>query len=119
MTDQAAVDAAVAYAIDTAGRIDVLINNAGVGTFGVQEGFPVEQVQEIFDVNVFGSRGSIERPYHTCASEALGMSSVCRAAWDVSSFRSSTLTLERSSPSKEWRTLPPTSSRAPGSTRPS
>ena len=54
MTDQAAVDAAVAYAIDTAGRIDVLINNAGVGTFGVQEGFPVEQVQEIFDVNVFG-----------------------------------------------------------------
>jgi NAD(P)-dependent dehydrogenase (short-subunit alcohol dehydrogenase family) len=55
ITDQTAVDAAVAYAIRKAGRIDVLINNAGVGSFGVQEGFPVEQVQEIFDINLFGA----------------------------------------------------------------
>jgi len=34
VTDQSAVDHAVAFAIDQAGRIDVLINNAGVGTFG-------------------------------------------------------------------------------------
>ena len=54
VTDQASVDAAVAQAIDSAGRIDVLINNAGIGTFGVQEAFPVEQVQQVFDVNVFG-----------------------------------------------------------------
>jgi NAD(P)-dependent dehydrogenase (short-subunit alcohol dehydrogenase family) len=55
VTDPSAVDRAVAFAIDQAGRIDVLINNAGVGTFGVQEGFPVEQVQEVFDVNLFGA----------------------------------------------------------------
>ena len=45
----------MATAIDEAGQIDVLINNAGVGTFGVQEGYPVEQVQEVFDVNLFGA----------------------------------------------------------------
>jgi NAD(P)-dependent dehydrogenase (short-subunit alcohol dehydrogenase family) len=34
--------------------LDVVINNAGVGTFGVQDTFPIEHVRQVFDVNVSG-----------------------------------------------------------------
>ena len=54
VTDQTSVDKAVAQVAEQAGKIDVLINNAGVGTWGIQEAFEVEQVQRMFDVNVFG-----------------------------------------------------------------
>jgi NAD(P)-dependent dehydrogenase (short-subunit alcohol dehydrogenase family) len=36
------------------GRIDVLVNNAGYALRGALEEIPVEQVQQMFDVNVFG-----------------------------------------------------------------
>ena len=36
------------------GKIDVLVNNAGYGQNGLFELTPREQVQEQFDVNVFG-----------------------------------------------------------------
>lgn len=53
VTDQASIDAAVKQAI-AKGGIDVLVNNAGVGTWGIDEGFTVEQAKSIFDINVFG-----------------------------------------------------------------
>lgn len=36
------------------GRIDVLVNNAGFGLFGVFEATPREKIKDQFDVNVFG-----------------------------------------------------------------
>ncbi len=36
------------------GRIDVLVNNAGVGAGGAAEESSIEQAQQVFDVNVFG-----------------------------------------------------------------
>jgi NAD(P)-dependent dehydrogenase (short-subunit alcohol dehydrogenase family) len=54
VTDETSVNAAVEAAVSKAGHLDVVINNAGVGVFGVQESFAVEQVQHVFDVNVFG-----------------------------------------------------------------
>ena len=53
VTDEASVNAAVAQAIE-AGGVDVIINNAGVGFGGVQEAGTLDQVQALFDVNVFG-----------------------------------------------------------------
>jgi short-subunit dehydrogenase len=40
--------------IERFGRIDVLVNNAGIGAAGAAEESSVEQAQRIFDVNVFG-----------------------------------------------------------------
>ncbi len=53
VTDDESVRSAVGQALELGG-IDVLINNAGVGCGGVQETFTIEQVQALFDVNVFG-----------------------------------------------------------------
>lgn len=55
VTDDDSVDTAVRLALDRGGRIDVLINNAGIGGLGVTEGYTVEQYHRIFDVNVFGA----------------------------------------------------------------
>jgi NAD(P)-dependent dehydrogenase (short-subunit alcohol dehydrogenase family) len=54
VTDDASVTAAVDAALREAGRIDVVINNAGYAGLGVTEAYTVEQWQRMFDVNVFG-----------------------------------------------------------------
>ena len=54
VTDAGSVDRAVRDVLKSAGRIDVLVNNAGVAAAGVSEAFTVEQAQALFDINVFG-----------------------------------------------------------------
>jgi NADP-dependent 3-hydroxy acid dehydrogenase YdfG len=54
VTDSESVGYAVATVIAKAGRIDVLINNAGVLIAGVSEAFTPEQVGALFEVNVIG-----------------------------------------------------------------
>ena len=54
VTSDSSVDAAVKQAIEIAGRIDVVINNAGFGVAGFSEATTVPQFQKNFDVNVFG-----------------------------------------------------------------
>ena len=54
VTDTHSVDQAVAVVLAKAGRIDVLINNAGVASAGVSEAFTDEQATALFDVNVIG-----------------------------------------------------------------
>lgn len=40
--------------ITSIGKIDILINNAGLGIVGVAESFSLNQIQHIIDTNVFG-----------------------------------------------------------------
>ncbi|WP_433337565.1 oxidoreductase [Spirillospora sp. CA-294931] len=54
VTDQAAVQQAVAAGVEAFGRIDVLVNNAGRGLLGAVEEASDAEVRAIYDVNVFG-----------------------------------------------------------------
>ena len=44
----------IARALDAAGPIDVLVNNAGLGLFGAFEATPMSTVRDIFETNTFG-----------------------------------------------------------------
>jgi len=54
VTDSQTIDRAVAEVIEAQGRIDVLINNAGVMNLGLTEAFTHEQLHTQMDVNYFG-----------------------------------------------------------------
>ncbi len=54
VTDEASVASLVSDVLARTGRIDVLVNNAGLGMFGGAEESSVAQVQRLFDVNLFG-----------------------------------------------------------------
>ena len=54
VTNDDSVNQGVNAAIEMAGGLDVVINNAGVGVVGVQETFTPEDWHKLFDINVFG-----------------------------------------------------------------
>ena len=54
VSDDASVEAGVKKVLAEAGKIDVLVNNAGIGSAGVTEAFTAEQAKVIFDTNVVG-----------------------------------------------------------------
>lgn len=75
------LEALVAEAVERFGRIDILVANAGVGAYGPFLDLPVDQLEEMIDVNVKGTlyavratlphlRQSDEADIVTLASEA-------------------------------------------------
>lgn len=54
VTDDASVTAGIEKVIAETGRVDVLVNNAGYGSFGAVEDVPLEEARRQFDVNLFG-----------------------------------------------------------------
>ncbi len=54
VADTASVQAGVAEILSSAGQIDVVVNNAGIAAGGPIEAFDIEQMQELFNINVFG-----------------------------------------------------------------
>jgi len=55
VTNDASVEQAVRTSIEQAGRMDVVINNAGYGLIGLAEAVTTEQAQQIMDTNFFGA----------------------------------------------------------------
>lgn len=54
VTDQASVETCVAEVLKDGGRIDLLVNNAGVGLVGAAEEASMAQAQQLFETNFFG-----------------------------------------------------------------
>ena len=60
VTDRAQVTAAITAAEERFGRIDVLVNNAGIGYFSAIEEAEDIEVRRMFDINVFGLNHMIQ-----------------------------------------------------------
>src|SRR6185312_8660976 len=54
VTDEAAVQRAAAVAVERFGRLDVWINNAGVGLYGHIDTLPMADWRRVIETNLFG-----------------------------------------------------------------
>ena len=54
LTDEDSIEACVKSIIEREGRIDVLVNNAGYGSYGAIEDIPISEARRQFEVNLFG-----------------------------------------------------------------
>jgi len=50
------IEKAIAYIIKKEGRLDVLINNAGMGITGPIEDTPMDEMRAVFNTNFFGAK---------------------------------------------------------------
>lgn len=72
VTSEASIDEAVGVVVKEEGRVDVLINNAGYGSYGAVEDVSIKEARKQFDVNLFGvallTKNRHEKQPEVCAS---------------------------------------------------
>lgn len=54
VTEDDSVKKAFDYVLDKYGRVDVLVNNAGLAGFGLVEAYSIDQIKKFFEVNFYG-----------------------------------------------------------------
>lgn len=84
VTDHEAVADAIESVARTAGQIDLLVNNAGIGAIGTVEEGDLAEWQRVFDVNVFGlvnvTRAALPHLRHSPAPAIVNVSSLVAIA---------------------------------------
>lgn len=74
VTSDASVEAAISTVLArSGGRLDVVVNNAGVASAGVSESFTPEQVRALFEVNVFGVQRVLRATLPTLRKQGDGL----------------------------------------------
>ena len=94
-------DSSAKAAIVAAGRIDVLVNNAGIGVMGSLEETPLSQFRSAMETNYFGALRCIQAVLPGCANDAAAASSMSRRWPDVLRWRLRLRTRHRSGRSKQ------------------
>lgn len=61
LSDQSSIDRAVAEILEKEKKIDILINNAGIGITGSIEETKLDQIRKVFEVNFFGMLYTIQK----------------------------------------------------------
>ncbi|MFC3157753.1 SDR family NAD(P)-dependent oxidoreductase [Chryseobacterium arachidis] len=54
VTEDDSVSKAFDYVLNKYGRVDVLVNNAGLAGFGLVEAYSIDQIKKFFEVNFYG-----------------------------------------------------------------
>lgn len=82
--EPASVEHAISRVVDTFGRLDIVINNAGVGTVGTVADNPDDQWSQVFSINVTGiariSRAALPHLRVSPAAAIVNMSSIAATA---------------------------------------
>jgi NAD(P)-dependent dehydrogenase (short-subunit alcohol dehydrogenase family) len=72
VTDDDSMVSGIRRILDEQGRIDVLVNNAGYGSYGSVEDVPLEEARRQFEVNVFGMARLIQLVTPTMRQQGSG-----------------------------------------------
>ena len=72
VTDDVSVKKAIKQVLDKAGRIDLVVNNAGYGLTGAFEDLSIDEIRSVYDTNFFGVIRVTQAVLPTMRSQGIG-----------------------------------------------
>jgi short-subunit dehydrogenase len=72
VTDEQSTNAGVAEILSQTGRVDLLVNNAGYGSYGAVEDISLDEARRQFEVNLFGAARLIQLVLPTMRAQRSG-----------------------------------------------